>query len=188
MRAAGTLVLLLLFTLAFAEEDGTGEALPRPAQNGDITGVVHGVMDGEPFTVHTYLLEAGLPELSNTAYWEDWRGLGIGISVDVSAHVEAGIGFSAWDGALSFEFDLSDDLELLDYGEVPDIGYFESLRSPYRMSDGSLELTRVEFVDDATLRIAGNFEGIFSSPLGEGEKEISGSFAIDWVSLQPVGF
>ena len=191
MKSVNYLVAIafLLATSALAQGDaGNEETTTMPAEMGGITGVVNAVIDGEPLTVHTFQVEAGQPELTNTAYWEDWRDLGIGISVDVSAHTEARVGISAWEDAFSFDLDLSDDLEYRDYGGVPDMTYFESLRNPYRMSEGSLELTEAAFVDDETLRLSGSFEGTFSSPLGEGDKEISGTFEFYWVSMQRLDF
>lgn len=187
MKPARYLLLssVLLAAVAFAQvETGSSETLPQPTENGVITGVVSGVIDGEPFTLNTFLLEAGLPELTNTAYWEDWRDIGIGISVDVSAHTEPSVGLSAWEGAFSLSLELSDQLEHLDHGDVPDMTYFESIRSAFRMSEGYLELTDVAWVDDQTLRLSGSFGGTFSSPFGDEDKQIEGTFAIDWVSLQ----
>ncbi|MFA5551167.1 MAG: hypothetical protein WDA03_06065 [Trueperaceae bacterium] len=175
MKIARYLLLaaVLLTAAAFAQEGtGSGHTPAKPTENGAITGVISGVIDGAPFTLNSFLLEAGLPELTNTAYWEDWRGLGIGISVDVSVHAEPSVGLSAWQGAFSFSLDLSGQLELVDHGAVPEMTYFESIRSAFRMSEGYLELTDVAWVDDETVRLTGQFGGTFSSPFGEEDKQI----------------
>lgn len=161
-----------------------GEPLPEPLVAGDPTGTVTGVVDGEEFTLHTYLVQAGLPEPSNTAYWDDWRGMGSGISVNVSAHESAGIGLSAWAGAIVLDFDINDELEHQEWHDVPDIGYFESISNPFAMTAGTLEFDSIELVNEVTLRLSGRFSGTFAAALSEDTREIEAEFWFDWVTLQ----
>lgn len=175
-------------TIGGAQEPAEPELLPRPVETGDPSGVMTGFIDGEEFTLHTFLVQAGMPELSNTAYWDDWRSLGIGMGVGLSAHETAGISGSAWNGAIVLDFDLSADLEHEQWDEVPDVGYFESLANPYSMTEGTLELTDIEFVDEETLRFSGSFSGTFSAVMSDHTMEISAEFRIDWATVNPDTF
>lgn len=170
--------------LAIAQDSAvTHEMLPPPTAAGDPTGLMTGLIDGEEFTLHTFLVEAGEAELTNTAYWEDWRGMGIGITVSVSAHESAGVGLGVWSGAITLDINLSAELGVQQWSELPDVGYFEAISNPYGMTEGTLEVDEVQLVDEETLRLSGRFDGTFTAAVSGDEKHIMAEFWFDYITL-----
>lgn|SRR5690625_1174719 len=171
------LTALLLAAFAAAQAD-TVDLSAAELEHGVATGYLTGQVDGEPFTVYSILddeiLSNGGP--TNSAQWEDRRNLGMHIQVDIGLYESS---FLKWNGAFSLELQLTGDLELVQYDDVPDITYFRTLTQGFRMTSGSLELSEATWVDDETLRLSGSFAGIFRSPISGEEVEIAAEFVVE---------
>lgn len=181
MKITLSLVALLAAAVT-AQANPETNSLAPPAAVGDATGVLSGTIDGEEFILHSFLVESGLPEPTNTAYFEDWRSIGAGISVDIMTQREPAIGTTAMRGAVILDLALTSDLTLSNDGDVPDITYFESITNGYRMTEGTLELTEVSWVDEATLALSGSFAGVFTNAMTQETTHIAAMFSIGWIS------
>lgn len=175
-------LLALLAAAVAGQASPEYDGLTPPAAVGDPTGVLSGTIDGEEFILHSFLVESGLPEPTNTAYFEDWRSIGAGISVDIMTQREPAIGTTAMRGAVVLDLALTSDLTLSNDGDVPDITYFESITNGYRMTEGTLELTEVSWVDEATLALSGSFAGVFTNAMTQETTHIAAMFSIGWIS------
>lgn len=178
-----SLCALFIFLMAAcgggAEEvANSGGAAPAQDVSGDIIGQMNGDIDGEAFTVYFLKRDFGDGVIQSTAQFDDWRHLFGEIKVSASAHQTSMLG---WTGTMSFGFSLDDDLKIVSPSGAPEMTYFESLTKGFNMSEGTLELTEIDWVNDDIITVKGSFGGTFTNPINQDKKEINGTFVIDEV-------
>lgn len=183
MHIIRLVILLALSSLAFAYHPAVSEAMVRTAESnvvGEVTGVITGLLDGEPFIVFTVYDEPFEGEEITSA---EWRSFGFGnvvlpIEVSIVGFPEGYTGVSAWRNSIWLDFNLSQDLELL-LDEDRTVTFAETLTAPY-IGDAEIEITHAEWLSDTELAVSGTFSAILTHAYQEDTeaKQIEGEFDV----------
>lgn len=187
-------VVLVTGCMGGTGSGGIGVGGKNPTVEYEVTGEITGEMDGDKFIRYTVAATKG-GEYANTAEWDwivDWYNVGLQGHRTKSP--------TDYEHAVSIDFILDKNLELVDFDSVPEISYFpEGLtfdpEKVYSLTEGWLELTEVK-KDGDTLIISGEFAGTLHREVWVdevwGDTElvdplpIEGEFSIQKVTYRPL--
>lgn len=148
--------------------------VPRDQIDGEVTGEITGLANGEPFTVYTMISDVGADEPLNSTSWSRTVS---GMNVDLLGYREKQTDRRGL-VALHLRFD-GDDNFIEDESRF---NYFESAARVYMVPAGSVQVTSFGWQDEETLRIEGTFSGTGERDFSDEVVEVTeGKFSVEMI-------
>lgn len=188
MYAIRLIFLLAISSFVFAFHPAVSEAMVVTAEGnvvGEVTGVITGALDGEPFVNFTVHHEPFPGEEFTTAEWLTY-GFGdveLPIEVTLIGFVEGYTGLSAWRNSVWVEFYLNHDLELI-LEEDYTVTFAERIADPFVDENATIKITYAEWLSETEFAISGTFTATLTHAYDSdvAPKIIEGEFEIYRVS------